>query len=171
MKKYIALLLILPILALIYLYLSDVKPLPTAKKIVTTPTEHTLSLLFIGDIMGHQGQINGAFDKKSKSYNYDSTFSKVTPIIKKYDFALANLEVTLAGKPYSGYPSFSSPKSLAVAAKKSGIDVCLTANNHACDKGAKGIKKTIKTLNDLNITHTGTFSKIADRNSTNLVIL
>ena len=171
MKKYFTLLLFLPILALIYYYnfvYTQVKPL---KKLAVKPSEHTMSLLFVGDIMGHKGQITAAYDKKQKTYKYDTTFDKVAPIFKSYDFALANLEVTLAGPPYSGYPSFSSPKSLAKAAKKAGIDICFTANNHACDKGSRGIKKTIKALNDLNITHTGTFAKISDRNQSNLIVL
>lgn len=171
MKKYFVLLLLLPILALIYYYSVIYPDKKLSKTLTIKPSEYTMSLLFIGDIMGHKGQIVAAYDKKNKSYNYDTTFNKVAPIIKDYDFALANLEVTLAGPPYSGYPSFSSPVSLAEAAKKAGIDICFTANNHACDKGSKGIKKTIKALDDLNITHTGTFSKVTDRNASNLIVL
>jgi poly-gamma-glutamate synthesis protein (capsule biosynthesis protein) len=134
-------------------------------------TETEMSLLFIGDIMGHYSQIKAAYDPKEKAYNYDATFNTIAPLIKSYDYAVANLEVTLAGEPYSGYPSFSSPDALAKSAKKAGIDVLLTANNHACDKGLKGIKRTVKTLCDLNITHTGTFAKFDDRNKSNVVVL
>ena len=69
----------------------------------------TVSLLFMGDIMGHQSVIDAARSTDSLSYNFESMFSRVKPIIQKADFALANLEVTLAGAPYKGYPRFSSP--------------------------------------------------------------
>ena len=37
------------------------------------------------------------------------------------DVAIANLEVTLAGPPYKGYPQFSSPDALARALKDIGF--------------------------------------------------
>ena len=131
----------------------------------------SLTFIFIGDIMGHQTQIKSAFDEEDGKYNYESVFKKVSSIIKNADFAIANLEVTLAGKPYTGYPKFSSPDALAVACKKNGIDVLVTANNHSCDKGKKGILRTIKVLDSLEIYHTGTFSDSLDRENNNLLIL
>ena len=116
-----------------------------------------LSLLFIGDFMGHLDQINAAYDKVSGNYNYDSTFRKITPILSDADVTIGNLEVTLGVTPYSGYPQFSSPPAYAAAIKKSGVDVLVTANNHSCDKRKKGVEKTIAILDSLNIGHTGTF--------------
>lgn len=131
----------------------------------------SISLLFIGDIMGHETQIKSAYDPVQKTYNYHNVFAKVSPIIERYDFTIANLEVTLAGPPYEGYPQFSSPTSLAQACIDNGIDVFVTSNNHACDKGKKGVIKTIKTLDSLAIPHTGTFLDSADRAKRNLLIL
>ena len=111
----------------------------------------SLTIIFMGDIMGHESQIQSAFDSKSKSYNYDSIFKKVSPIIKSTDFAIANLEVTLAGEPYTGYPQFSSPDELAHACKQNGIDILVTANNHSWDRGKQGILRTIKVLDSLKI--------------------
>jgi poly-gamma-glutamate synthesis protein (capsule biosynthesis protein) len=116
-----------------------------------------LSLLFIGDFMGHLDQINAAYDKVSGNYNYDSSFRKITPILSDADVTIGNLEVTLGVTPYSGYPQFSSPPAYAAAIKKSGVDVLVTANNHSCDKRKKGVEKTIAILDSLNIGHTGTF--------------
>ena len=87
-----------------------------------------ISFLFLGDIMGHGPQIKAAWDDSLNSYNYDEVFKPVEQLISSVDFAIANLEVTLAGPPYKGYPQFSSPDDLAVACKKSGIDVFVTAN-------------------------------------------
>ena len=134
-------------------------------------THHELSLLFIGDIMGHGPQIESAYDKTTKTYNYNSVFKYVSPQIKSSDFCVANLEVTLAGKPYKGYPQFSSPDALASATKNAGIDMLVTSNNHSCDRGDKGIIRTINVLDSLKILHTGTFKDSADRKKNNPLII
>ena len=103
-------------------------------------SQSSMSLIFLGDIMGHGGQIEAAHDLGKETYNYDLVFAELRKIIEKPDFAIANLEVTLAGEPVSGYPQFSSPDALAKACKNSGIDVLVTANNHTCDRGGKGIR-------------------------------
>src|SRR5690349_8881171 len=68
-----------------------------------------LSLLFVGDIMGHDSQIASAYDAVNKRYDYSSCFKFVKPYLESADLTLGNLEVTLAGTPYKGYPQFSSP--------------------------------------------------------------
>lgn len=126
--------------------------------------DKTISLLFMGDIMGHDSQIHSA--KQSDGfYDYSEVFKYVSNEISSVDLSIANLEVTLAGPPFKGYPQFSSPKELAVATKNAGIDVLCTANNHAVDRRKRGIIRTIKTLDSLNIKHTGTFLSNKDRDS------
>ena len=134
-------------------------------------SQSSMSLIFLGDIMGHGGQIEAAHDPTNKSYNYDIVFTQLREIIEKPDFAIANLEVTLAGAPYSGYPQFSSPDALAEACKNNGIDILVTANNHSCDRGGKGIIRTIDVLDKLNIAHNGTYKNPKDRRLRNLMIL
>ncbi|NOY36193.1 MAG: CapA family protein [Chlorobi bacterium] len=131
----------------------------------------TMTLIFMGDIMGHDTQIESAYDSISDTYNYESVFGKVSPLLKRADFAIANLECTLAGKPYTGYPRFSSPDELASACINSGINVLMTANNHSCDRGKTGIIRTLNVLEFLGIKHTGTFRDGTDRDSSNLLIL
>ncbi len=133
--------------------------------------ENSVSLLFIGDIMGHDTQIASAYDSASDSYSYEGVFDKVGDIIQGVDFAIANLEVTLAGPPYKGYPQFSSPDELAVACQDNGIDVLVTANNHSCDRGKNGIIRTLDVLDSLNIAHTGSFRNKKERSKSNLMIL
>ncbi len=125
----------------------------------------------MGDIMGHDSQISAAFNVKTSTYDYNGVFNKISPIISKVDFAIANLEVTLAGAPYKGYPQFSSPDALAVACKNNGIDVLVTANNHSCDRGSRGLLRTIHTLDSIGIHHTGTFRDANDRANNNLLIM
>ena len=74
----------------------------------------TLSLLFAGDIMGHSPQITSAYNKTTQRYEYEPVFAKVAPIFRENDYVIANLEVTLGGKPYTGYPTFSSPNAIRV---------------------------------------------------------
>jgi poly-gamma-glutamate capsule biosynthesis protein CapA/YwtB (metallophosphatase superfamily) len=138
---------------------------------VVSQKSEEVSFLFMGDIMGHGPQIRSAWQESSKEYDYDEVFKPLKELISSVDFAVANLEVTLAGKPYDGYPQFSSPDNLAVACKENGIDVLVTANNHSCDRGSKGVIKTVKTLDKLSILHTGTFSDDKKRDSLNLLIL
>ncbi len=126
-------------------------------------SENRISLLFIGDIMGHDDQIISARDTVTQTYNFDTVFSYIKPAISEADIAFANFEVTLAGRPYSGYPRFSSPDALAVACANGGIDYLVTANNHAADRYNKGITGTINKLDSIGIPHTGTFLNAADR--------
>ena len=131
----------------------------------------SLTLLFMGDIMGHTGQIRSALQPDKTTYDYTSCFDYIRSYISSADLAIANLEVTLAGPPYTGYPRFSSPDALAAACKDAGIDVLVTANNHSVDRGKKGIERTIKILDRLNILHTGTFLSYSDRKKKSPLII
>jgi poly-gamma-glutamate synthesis protein (capsule biosynthesis protein) len=122
-----------------------------------TNTNGNLSIVFAGDIMGHDTQIIGAWDDSIKSYNYEPTFRYISDYISAADIAVGNLEVTLAGKPFKGYPQFSSPDELAAEAKRAGFDVMVMANNHCLDRGKKGMIRTHKILDSLGFLYTGTF--------------
>jgi hypothetical protein len=116
-----------------------------------------LSIVFAGDIMGHDAQILGAWQDSLNSYNYEPTFRYIADYISNADIAIGNMEVTLAGKPFKGYPQFSSPDALAAAAMNAGFDIMVLANNHALDRGAKGMVRTHWALDSLDLLHTGTF--------------
>lgn len=122
-----------------------------------------ISLLFIGDIMQHDSQIKAAYDASAKRYDYSSCFQFVKPYLASADLAIGNLEVTLAGAPYKGYPQFSAPDELALTLKDAGLDVLVTANNHCVDRGKKGLERTVMMLDSLRILHTGTFADTVDR--------
>src|SRR6187551_3405088 len=122
-----------------------------------------LSLLFGGDIMGHDSQIASAYDATAKKYDYTSCFQFAKPYLEAADLTIANLELTLAGPPYKGYPQFSSPDELVVALKDAGFDVLVTANNHCVDRGRQGLERTVEMLDSFNIPHTGTFVDTVSR--------
>lgn len=126
----------------------------------------TLHLIFAGDIMGHGPQITSAEQVKNKEYNYTPCFQYVKPFLERADLAIGNLELTLPGKPpYTGYPMFRSPDALATALKSAGFDILVTANNHANDSRALGVRNTAQTLRDLGFLQTGTFKDQRDRDA------
>ena len=134
-------------------------------RILRGDTEH-LKLIFAGDIMGHDSQIHSALDESTGQYTYDTCFSLLKPFIDSADIAIANLEVTLAGPVYKGYPQFSSPDELADAVKRAGFDIMINANNHCLDRGKQGLERTIEVLDRKGIIHTGTFRDENERSRT-----
>ena len=122
-----------------------------------------LSLLFLGDIMQHDSQIQSAHDALTGSYNYEPCFRFVKKYFMDADLTIGNLELTLGGKPYKGYPQFSAPDALAAALKNAGVNVLVTANNHSVDRRKKGLERTIRVLDSLEILHTGTFRDTVER--------
>ncbi|MDI3505347.1 MAG: hypothetical protein PWQ81_569 [Bacteroidota bacterium] len=121
-----------------------------------------VKLLFAGDAMQHMPQVESARNERG-GYRYDDCFELVKSRISSADLACVNFETVLAGKPYTGYPTFSSPDEFALALREAGFDLFVQANNHAADKGSKGLKRTIDVLDSFGIKHTGTFSSSESR--------
>ena len=119
----------------------------------------TASIVFLGDVMLHDAQIRNASEKYMNSgktdtnshYSFDFSqyFSDIQEYISEADIAVANMEFTLGGPPFSGYPAFSSPDGYAEYMAGCGIDVFLTANNHILDKGPSGAERTIGVYENL----------------------
>ena len=93
---------------------------------VTLSSQERITLLFVGDLMQHQAQIDAAHVSEGK-YDYSSCFSLIKEQISQADLAIGNLEVTLGGRPYRGYPMFSAPDEYLQAIKDAGFDILLTA--------------------------------------------
>lgn len=123
--------------------------------------QDSLTVLFAGDAMMHQAQINST--KEGDSFDLKGYFSHIEQEVQAADVAVVNLEVTLGGKPYSGYPAFSAPDEFAVALQKAGFDMFLLANNHCLDRGGKGLMRTLHILDSLDINCTGTYSDVDQR--------
>jgi poly-gamma-glutamate capsule biosynthesis protein CapA/YwtB (metallophosphatase superfamily) len=134
-------------------------------------TTYELTLIFTGDIMQHMPQVDAAWNAEKGTYNYDSCFMYISPWLAGADLAISNLETTLAGKPYSGYPAFSSPDELVNGMINAGIDIVGTANNHCCDRGKTGIERTITILDSLGMKHMGTYKNAASYSRSNPMII
>ena len=146
---------------LFFLLFSGCTSSPSASAVcqeVIAPVTDTVSLVFAGDVMGHSLQITGAWqDGGDSCYHYHPVFQWVKDYFSAADIAVANLEVTLAGAPYEGYPRFSSHQSLAGALHDVGFNVLLNANNHALDRYKRGMERTLDVLDSIGMLHTGTF--------------
>ncbi len=135
----------------------------------TTRHDECVRLLFAGDAMCHSPQITAA-RQSDGSLDFRASFSAVKPYFERADISVINLETTISpdGR-YSGYPTFSSPAKYAEALAWAGVDVALLANNHCCDRGAKGLKSTIATLDRLGVAHTGAFADSLDYGRNNVL--
>lgn len=123
-----------------------------------------IDLLFVGDAMQHQGQLDQALlEGDGKSYDYSKCFSLIAPDVTQADYAVCNLEVPLGGHPYRGYPCFSAPDSFAEALRDAGFDLFLTANNHCLDSGDRGARRTLTALDSIGVDHIGTYHDAQSR--------
>lgn len=126
----------------------------------------SISMAVVGDIMCHGPNYKDAYNASTKTYDFSTFFPQIKSYISNADIAVGNLETTFAGgnKAYSGYPTFNSPPQLAKDIQDLGIDVLTTSNNHSMDSDYNGLINTIDTLDNLGISHTGTFKSEEDKN-------
>lgn len=123
--------------------------------------QDTVTLCFLGDIMMHSQQIATA-GAKGKDFEFSTYFSHLTEYIAEADIAVANMEFTLAGEPYTGYPCFSAPDGIADYVAGCGVDVFLAANNHILDRGSQGAMRTAQRYRELEKSQGIRFTGIAE---------
>ena len=136
----------------------------------------TLKLLFIGDVMQHSAQLDAAYNgtelrTSPESYSYREYFKYMKPFFEKADIVAANMETTFGPAPFTGYPAFCSPSTLAAEAKESGINLFFASNNHSVDRGAAGLKGTIELYEQLGIPFTGIYRNSDEESANHPLIL
>ncbi len=136
---------------------------PTETTVPTPVPEHVVSTATIvstGDILMHEPVINTG--KTGSGYDFESIFRYITEDVTAADYAVANLEVTLAGTelgyPYKGYPHFNCPDAIVDGAKDAGFDMLLTANNHSYDTTLTGFKRTLEVVRGSGMETLGTYA-------------
>ena len=122
--------------------------------------QDTVTICFLGDVMMHSRQIEAAYQENGE-YDFSGYFSHIRESIGSADISVANMEFSLGGKPYSGYPAFSAPDDIAEHMAEIGTDVFLTANNHIFDRGKAGAERTLEIYRKLGQTHGVTFTGLA----------
>lgn len=137
-------------------------PAETTMPETTAPPEpehvvSTATILSTGDLLMH-GQLIVDAKQEDGSYDFSYIFPYITEYASAADFAVANLETTLAGtaKPYQGNPMFNCPDEIVDAAKNAGFDMLLTANNHSYDSQQAGFERTIRTVREKGLLNLGT---------------
>jgi poly-gamma-glutamate synthesis protein (capsule biosynthesis protein) len=140
---------------------------PIAAAVTVKPKAYIkeAKLIAVGDIMMHSTQTRSGYDAKRQTYNFDGFFTPVKNILSTGDWVIGNLETPLAGEAaggYTGYPLFNAPAQLVDAAKKAGFNILTTANNHALDRGEKGVIRTIANIRERKIASTGTAVSAAE---------
>jgi poly-gamma-glutamate synthesis protein (capsule biosynthesis protein) len=148
-------------------------PLPPIPPPVTpTPSlPSSWTIAAVGDVLLHQGLHQQALRATT---GHRSLWRDVEPWIQGADLAYANLEgpiapgVTVTGRQvadpgrvfdkrvYTSFPQFNYHTSLATDLALSGFDVVSTANNHALDRAAVGVDRTIDHLRAAGLAFTGT---------------
>ncbi|MEJ2616494.1 MAG: CapA family protein [Ignavibacteriaceae bacterium] len=125
-----------------------------------------ITISAVGDLMCHSRQYNYA-KLDNGGFDFNPSFKFVKKYFENSDFLFGNLETVTAGRSrgYSAYPLFNSPDEYITALKNAGFNLLTTANNHAFDKGKKGVIRTIEQLGKNNISYPGTFKSESDRDS------
>ncbi|MBS4173008.1 CapA family protein [Bacillus sp. FJAT-49736] len=174
---FICLLLICAIGILIFKQYGDWKNAFSKKEYtVQTNTTRTLSLKTkefhsnvtiggIGDILIHDWVYEDA--KTKDGYNFKPIFQNVKAMMQKPDLLIANQESTPGGAQLgvSSYPSFNSPYEIVDAIKDAGVDFVTTANNHALDKGERGLLSALSYYDKVHLPHVGTFKSKEDQDT------
>lgn len=118
-----------------------------------------MRITIFGDIMCEPPVLKGA-KQKNGEYNFDYVYENVKDIINESDYVIGNLEFPMAGedaKYTDTYVVFNAPDSFAKATKDAGFNVVSTVNNHTLDRGVDGMIKTLKALDRIGLSHTGSF--------------
>ena len=107
----------------------------------STQTTKSITLMMVGDMLIHTSVWNSG-RRSDGTYNYDHFFANLTDEFANNDIAIVNQETILGGTEHGleDFPNFNSPQELGDAEAKAGVDVALTATNHALDQGFEGIK-------------------------------
>ena len=127
--------------------------------------EDKISLIMVGDNLIHDKIYKEA--QTSNGYDFTKFYSKIKPIVKKYDLAYYNQETILGGSEIgiSSYPAFNSPYEVGDAMIDAGFNLVSLATNHTLDKGEKAIINSRKYWNSKeNILAVGSYSSEEEKN-------
>lgn len=111
-----------------------------------------------GDVLSHITNTESA-RQPDGSYDYLPQFKPMEGLLSSADYTLVNLESPVAGEKfgYRGFPKFNAPVNLAQTMKTIGVDMVITASNHAMDSGMDGLIVNLDNLDQIGLEHIGTY--------------
>jgi hypothetical protein len=144
------------------------EPAPMAVATTAAPPPVTeFTLVASGDFiaqpeLSEQAVAEGGFSK---------VLGALKPMVSGADLAICHMETPLAapGDPWTGFPIFNAPPSLADTAAALGYDTCSTASNHTLDYGYQGLARTLDELDRVGIKHAGSARTAAEAATPTLV--
>lgn len=135
----------------------------------TTPTTSTATLAAVGDIMVYESQLQDALETDG-TYNFLTALAPVSSLLTDADVTVGNFEANFAGEPYSGFPSFRAPESLASTLSGLGFDILQTANTYSIQNGLSGLTSTINTIRNAGMDTLGTYLSADDKAENQVVV-
>jgi poly-gamma-glutamate capsule biosynthesis protein CapA/YwtB (metallophosphatase superfamily) len=130
-----------------------------------------LKLLFVGDLSNDKRLIESVYDPSSQTYDFQSMFHFIRPILNLGDIVVGNLETTIGAPPFGNYPLYKSPNDFALALKYAGFNLLMTANSKATHQTLDEWKSQKALLDKYGIQQTGTFENEADYHKRNPYII
>jgi poly-gamma-glutamate synthesis protein (capsule biosynthesis protein) len=110
-------------------------------------TISSVTLKAVGDNLIHNTIYIQAQNRASNGQAYDfyPAYEKIAELLEGADFAFINQETLLASEVFepSSYPMFNSPTEVGDTMLELGFNLFSHSNNHALDKGVKGINATL----------------------------
>lgn len=124
----------------------------------------SMSIVMVGDVLIHESVYLDA-KKSDGTYDFSKMFTDVKPLINDYDLKYCNQESIIGGFEASGYPNFNSPDEIGKNITDLGFNMISLANNHAYDKGEKGILYSVKYWNKYtDVITSGSYDSLESRN-------
>ena len=121
-------------------------------------------LAFCGDLMCQSPQQNYSYNNYGY-YNFDENIDLLPDLFKNMDLCIGNLETLLDDKCSYTREKFkadnniitNTPSIFLDSLRFAGFDMLVTSNNHNCDCGINGLKRTIRKLKEYQFINTGIF--------------
>jgi poly-gamma-glutamate synthesis protein (capsule biosynthesis protein) len=118
-------------------------------------------MAFTGDTLTHsplwRGAARIAAANGTDGMDFGPMLAGLAPLVEPVDLAVCHLETPIApaGEEYSTFPYYGVPAEVVDALADAGYDHCSTASNHAMDRGAAGVDRTVDVLAAAGITQSG----------------
>lgn len=146
----LALIVLLVVTAIVNIPTKNVNEPTHGMESSTPEPENTnrIKIQLMGDIVLNGTLINSNSNAYGE-YNFDSCFSSIASSLDG-DVSIFNLEGVVDahknGTELAGAPIYNYPMEIVMAAKKAGLDVCITANDRASYFSNEGIKNNVENI-------------------------